>query len=206
MIVSLAMVVELRSAFYVLIGLMLFVICMYVIEYWRPSRSEHVLALIGVSIMVPVILICMLFGEDFEEKTYTDKNLVPFVQEDYKETDYKFENVEYNIVSNVFGQYKDYNVTYKKDVEEMDHIQYMIIESDYKWVIEHCWKTLTKDFDYYDDCSEKWGAIHAFHDGEWIKFDYVCYENQIFMLKFEDKLTQEQIDIIRKKAGLGQVM
>lgn len=211
LIVALAMAVELRSAFYVLASLMLLVICMYLIEYLRPSRSEHVLSIIGVSIMVPVILVCMLFGEDFEEKTYTDKNLVPFVQEDYKEMDYKFENVEYNIVSNVFGQYKDYNVTYNKvnentNEEEREHIQYLIMESDYKWVIDHCWKTLTKDFDGYKDCAGKWGAIHAFREGEWIEFDYVRYDNQIFMLKFEDELTQEQIDIIRKKAGLGQVM
>ena len=133
------------------------------------------------------------------------------MQKDYKDTDYEFENVSFNIVSNIFGQFKDYNVTYYKFNEntnerEGDHIQYFIMESKYEWIIDHCWRTLTKDFDEYKDCSESWEAIDAFRDGEWIEFDYVHYENQIFMLKYEDKLTQEQIDIIREKAGLGQVM
>ena len=212
LIVTLAVTLELKSALYFLISLMLFVIGAYLIEYWRPSRSEHVLSIIAISFIAPVILVCLfLSGDSFEEKTYTDKTLVPFVQEDYKDTDYEFENVSFNIVSNIFGQFKDYNVTYYKFNEntnerEGDHIQYFIMESKYEWIIDHCWRTLTKDFDEYKDCSESWEAIDAFRDGEWIEFDYVRYENQIFMLKYEDKLTQEQIDIIREKAGLGQVM
>jgi len=211
LIVALAMSVEVKSALYVLISVMVFVILAYLIEYWRPSRSEHVLAIIGISILVPLMLVYLLLGEEFEESTYTDKTLVPFVQEDYKETDFEFENVSFNIVSNLFGEYKDYNVTYYKynentNEEERDHIQYLIMESKYEWVIDHCWRTLIKDFDEYEDNAEQWNAIEAFRDGEWIEFDFVRYKNKIFMLKYEEKLNQEQIDIIREKAGLGQVM
>ena len=135
------------------------------------------------------------------------------MQEDYREVEYEFEEIEMLKATNLFGEFSYYNIDYfnyaeDEDDQRWDNIEYIVIDSENDWILEKCWKQLTErddDTDYYE-CTDEWKAEYAIKYDDWLDTYCVRYEDQILIFKFEPELTQNQMDIIRNKLELGQVM
>lgn len=196
----------------VLIGIIVLTFSLWVIEYLRPVRAEYVLATFAVSIFIPILMILYIFLQPEDEILYTDKNVAPLLIEDYREPECTFESIEIDHASDLFGSYTQYSVNYhdiseNPESDKWDTIRYLMIESKYDWILDHSWKTYTKDISEFEECSDDWQAEYAIRIPNWWASYCVRYDNYIFILEFENPtLTQEQIDIIRKQMGLGQVM
>lgn len=196
----------------VIIGTTILTFSLWIIEYIRPVRAEYVLATFAVSILVPILMIVYVFLQPEEEILYTDKNTAPLLIEDYREPECAFENIEIDNNSNLFGSFTQYNVIYhdisdNPDTDKWDEIRYVMIESKYDWILDYSWKVYTKDILEYEECSDDWQADDAIRIQNWWASYCVRYDECIFILEFEKpNLKQEQIDIIREKMNLGQVM
>lgn len=196
-----------------LVFLIIFLGCLYGIEYVRPSRGGHVLSAMAIGVVIPVIFAFVMLIYTDEDNIYKDKSLAPLLQEDYKEVDVAFEDVQIDHVENFLGRCSAYWVTYHEynedtKTEQWDDINYIIVESKYDWIIDRSWKVLTEREEYtkYSECTDEWDAEYALKYDEWLDAYYVRYEDQIFILKFESTLSQDQIGIICDKLNLGQVM
>lgn len=191
------------------VGLFLFCVCF--IEYLRPNRIAHGVSLLGICIMIPLLLFMFIIVNPIGDDIYTDKTKAPLLQEDYREVEAPFMQVQIDKADNIFGSIETHYVTYYEynenpDDEIWDDIDYTIIKSDYDWILDYSWKLLTNELVNPKSISKEWKAIDGYLEYDWSHAYYVRYDNQIFMLKHEPDLTQEQIDTIRDKLNLGQVM
>lgn len=199
------------------ISLLVFVLllfsCLSALEYLRPSKNEYIVSVVAISFLVPILFAFVVFMDSDNENIYKEKNLAPLLQEDYREVEYEFEELEMQKASNLFGEISYFNVEYfnhaeNEEDESCDSIDYIVINSENDWIIENCWKQLTErddETDYYE-CTDEWKAEYAIKYDDWLDTYCVRYEDQILIFKFEPKLTTEQMDIIREKLNLGQVM
>lgn len=191
------------------LGIFLFSVCY--IEYLRPNKVTYGVSLFGICIMIPMILYMFMISNSITDDIYTDKNKAPLLQEDYREVEAPFMQIVIDESETVFGSIETYHVTYYKynenpDDEIWDDIDYTIIESEYDWIIDRSWKVLTKDPINPKNIAKEWGAVEGIREYEYFKSYYLKYDHQIFMFKFAPDFTQEQIDIIREKLDLGQMM
>lgn len=189
----------------------LFFICICIIESLRPNKVTYVGSVLAVSIMVPVLFGVFILMNPVGDNIYADKTKAPLLQEDYREVDAPFMQVQIDESENIFGSIRSYYVTYYEynenpDNEIWDDINYTVIESKQDWIIDYSWKLLTKEMINPKDIAQEWDAVAGYKEYDWNHTFYLKYENEIFMLEYEPDLTQEQITIIRDKLNLGQVM
>jgi len=186
---------------------------LYGIEYIRPSRGGYVLSVLAVAFLIPAIFVFTILTYTDEDNVYKDKSLAPLLQEDYREVEIAFEDVEIDHTENFLGGFSAYRVTYheyndNEADEKWDEIDYTVIESKYDWILERSWKLLTEQEwgSQYYECTDAWKAEYAIKYVDWFDSYYVRYDDQILVLKFESTLSNEQIRIIMDKLNLGQVM
>lgn len=189
----------------------LFLFCTCFVEYSRPNKVAGGISYLGICVMVPILLYMFISVNPITDDIYTDKTKAPLLQEDYREVDAPFMQVEINESETIFGSIETYHVTYYKhsenpDDEIWDDIDYTIIESEYDWIIDRSWNVLTTDLVNPKNIAKEWGAVDGIREYEYFKSYYLKYDHQIFMFKFAPGFTQEQIDIIREKLNLGQVI
>lgn len=189
----------------------LFLFCTCFVEYLRPNKVAGGISYLGICVMVPILLYMFISVNPITDDIYTDKTKAPLLQEDYREVDAPFMQVEINESETIFGSIETYHITYYKhsenpDDEIWDDIDYTIIESEYDWIIDHSWNVLTTDLVNPKNIAKEWGAVDGIREYEYFKSYYLKYDHQIFMFKFAPGFTQEQIDIIREKLNLGQVI
>lgn len=190
-------------------GLFLFCVCF--IEYLRPNKFARGVSLFGICIMIPLLLLMFITANPIGDDIYTDKEKAPLLQEEYREVEAPFMQVQIDKSENIFGSIETYYVSYHEynedsDDEIWDDIDYTIIESEYEWILDYSWKLLTKEMVNSKQIAKEWNAVDGYLEYDWYHAYYVRYDNQIFMLKHEPILTQEQIDIIQDKLNLGKVM
>lgn len=199
---------DIALIFPVAVGLLFLILCMGGLAYSRPSRVENFASVIVVSILVAVITV--VAGLGFTGAEVWGKDEVPLVQEDYREVEVPFDEAQVQQKDNVFGKIADYWIIYseydeKADEVIYDELMYETYESEYTVILNRIWDILIEDTVSSQDCTELWGAKEAVFDYEYFPIYYVRYEDQIFVLKYEGNLTQEQVDVIREKMNLGQV-
>lgn len=211
--VSLLLVSAFGEGISYLVFLLLLFGCLSALEYLRPSKNEYIVAIIAISFLVPILFAFVVFMDSDDDNIYKDKRLAPLLQEDYREVVYEFEEIEMKKASNLFGEISYYNIEYFNNAENeedqsWDSIDYIVVNSDNDWILEKCWIQLMErdeETNYYE-CTDEWKAEYAIKYDDWLDTYCVRYEEQILIFKFEPELTQNQIDIIRNKLELGQVM
>jgi len=202
-----------QSGFGLLIFGVIFLSCLYGLEYIRPSKTGYILSVVAIAFLIPTIFAFTMLTYSDEENVYQDKSLAPLLQEDYRTVDLPFEDIQIDKTENFLGGYVSYRVTYHKyneneADEKWDEIDYTIIKSKYEWILERSWKLLIeKEWgSQYYECTDVWKSEYAIKYVDWFDSYYVRYNNQIFVLRFEPTLSNEQIKLIIDKLNLGQVM
>lgn len=189
----------------------LFAICVCFVDYLRPNRVTFVVSILAISIMVPLLLFMFIGTNPIGDQIYQDKAMAPLLQEEYREVEAPFMQVQIEESDNFLGSIRSYYVTYYEynenpDEEIWDDLDYTIIESEHNWIINRSFAMLTQDEEILEECSKEWGAIEAFKTANYPDSVYVRYEDQIFIIDHAPNLTLDQINIIRNKLKLGQVM
>lgn len=189
----------------------IFAICLCFIDYLRPNRVTFLVSVLAISIMVPLLLFMFIGTNPIGDQIYRDKTMAPLLPEEYREVEAPFMQVQIDESENFLGSIRSYFVTYYEynenpDEEIWDDLDYTIIESEHDWIINRSYKMLTQDEEILGECSKEWGAIEAIQSDGYPDSIYIKYEDQILILDHEKNLTQEQINYIRDKLKLGQVM
>ncbi len=185
--------------------------CYGLLMYVRPTREEHIATSVAIAFLIPITAALFFFAAPEDtDGVYKDKNAAPLIQEDYREVEAPFEKIYIQQKSNLLGSIIEYDVNYDVTTEESggdmwDEIIYKVIDSEYQWLLDHIYRTMTKEAKLCDNMKEAWGAQEVYYFSEWSNFYYVRYENQIFEFRDDSPVTEEQIMIIREKVGLGQV-
>ncbi len=157
---------------------------------------------------------------EFTSGHFWQKEDVPLVQEDYKEAGDMGSVEEYFWRRGMFGEMLACKVEYVPEEtalseeeryklpveervrlddlrqEETDTLRYEIYQSRYRWMIEKVWDIEAGDAEL-EECSEQWDAAYAGLLNSYCY--YVKYEDEVWVITTGERLTDEQIRIVRER-------
>lgn len=209
------------------VGLLLFMTVIVgvsaLISYLRPNKGETWMtqfAIVMVTLIMAVVVVAIVLGEgNIGGYRWTETGEPPLVQEDYKVVPGRKEVREEFRQKSVFGEMFAFWIEYvpedepsdeemsemsEEEVEqwearrwsETDGLRYEVYQSPYPWIVERTWEVTVKDREM-EECTAQWDAIYA---GYWGGFCYyVKYKDAVWMIQSGEKLSNEQVQIVRKK-------
>ena len=185
-----------------------------VIAVRRPSRADNWIFQIGgalglLMVIVPVIVLIAITAGDQQINNLSMQE-IPLLQSDYKETAGKIDLTDEGHFQGVLGSMSYFLVRYDETTNSVgdssDSLWYYVYESSHSWILNKIWKQHLEKADGARDCTQEWRAEAAVCSGSRGTIYTVLYQEKLLYLYSNDPLDEEQIDIIRTKLKLGEIM
>lgn len=185
-----------------------------VIAVRRPSRADNWIFQIGgalglLMVIIPVIVFIAITAGDQQINNLSMQE-IPLLQSDYKEITGKIDLTDEGHFQGVLGSMSYFLVRYDETTNSVgdssDSLWYYVYESSHSWILNKIWKQHLEKTDGARDCTQEWRAEAAVCSGSRGSIYTVLYQEKLLYLYSNNPLDEEQIDIIRMKLKLGEIM